>query len=476
MKRSRLSISKLFVLGLFALLLAVGAILLASCAHRHEFGPWVTAKRPTCTEKGLHERRCECGAVRQDVIPALSHKEGGWVIVTAPTCVSEGSRTKSCMTCHKVMATQSIAKVEHKTVYHLGMEPTCEQGGWAAYHTCLHCDYTTYKDIAPLDHDAIVHEGKKPTCTEDGWREYVTCSRCSYTTYHPLPKTGHEIRNGECRHCDYAVPSVGLVFDSNGDGTCEVIGIGTFTGSRLVIPTISPDGERVTAIGRSAFNECKTITSVVIPDGVTTIKAYAFYKCAKLTKVTVADSVTTIESGVFSGCKSLTDIKLPANLTTLKNGVFMDCTSLKSIVIPVGVTVLDKGMFNACLSLESVTLPETMTSMLGGFSFYHCTSLKTIILPDSMTNIGAATLQGCGALESIVVGIAVKTIAGSAFDECPSFTTVFYRGTEADRQNININAESNQALLDATWYYYSETKPTTEGNYWHYVDGVPTVW
>jgi hypothetical protein len=93
-----------------------------------------------------------------------------------------------------------------------------------------------------------------------------------------------------------------------------------------------------------------------------------------------------------------------------------------------------------------------------------------------MANIGSATFQGCDALESIVIGIGVKTVAGSAFAECVAFKTVFYRGTVSDRENINIEAESNKALMDATWYYYSETKPTVQGNYWHYVDGVPTVW
>ncbi len=35
---------------------------------------------------------------------------------------------------------------------------------------------------------------------------------------------------------------------------------------------------------------------------------------------------------------------------------------------------------------------------------------------------------------------------------------------------------SNSNLTSATRYYYSETTPTEAGNYWHYVDGVPTPW
>jgi hypothetical protein len=25
-------------------------------------------------------------------------------------------------------------------------------------------------------------------------------------------------------------------------------------------------------------------------------------------------------------------------------------------------------------------------------------------------------------------------------------------------------------------YHYSESQPTTDGNYWHYVNGTPTIW
>ena len=39
-------------------------------------------------------------------------------------------------------------------------------------------------------------------------------------------------------------PSEGLEFESNGDGTCTIIGIGTCTDQNIVIPLESPDGYR----------------------------------------------------------------------------------------------------------------------------------------------------------------------------------------------------------------------------------------
>lgn len=41
---------------------------------------------------------------------------------------------------------------------------------------------------------------------------------------------------------------------------------------------------------------------------------------------------------------------------------------------------------------------------------------------------------------------------------------------------IDIKSDGNNSLTSATKYFYSETEPTDDGNYWRYVDGVPTVW
>lgn len=57
-----------------------------------------------------------------------------------------------------------------------------------------------------------------------------------------------------------------------------------------------------------------------------------------------------------------------------------------------------------------------------------------------------------------------------------SFTNVFYRGTKKDFEYIAIDEFRNEDFESATKYFYSEEAPTEEGNYWHYVDGVETIW
>ncbi len=97
----------------------------------------------------------------------------------------------------------------------------------------------------------------------------------------------------------YTSPSRGLEFSSNGNGTCNVVGIGDCTDTDIIIPSISPDGDRVTGIGGSAFRDCSSLTSIVIPDGVTAIGGSVFQDCISLTSVNIPDSVTSIGISAF---------------------------------------------------------------------------------------------------------------------------------------------------------------------------------
>ncbi len=62
--------------------------------------------------------------------------------------------------------------------------------------------------------------------------------------------------------------------------------------------TIPQDGS-ITSIASNAFEDCKELTSVTVPDGVTSIGSRAFYGCYNIRKVVIPDSVTSIGGDAF---------------------------------------------------------------------------------------------------------------------------------------------------------------------------------
>ncbi len=92
-----------------------------------------------------------------------------------------------------------------------------------------------------------------------------------------------------------------------------------------------------------------------------------------------------------------------------------------------------------------------------------------------VTRIGHTAFKSSKNLTSIEIPSSVTSIAQGAFEGCSSLTSVYFGGT-SERWSLTSIGLFNYNLTNATLYYYSETKPTATGNYWHYVDGVATVW
>ncbi len=258
---------------------------------------------------------------------------------------------------------------------------------------------------------------------------------------------------------------------SNGKATIT----GYKGGAEAVVIPSKIDGVTVTAIGEEAFKGCSSLESIVIPDGVKNIKTFAFEDCDSLKSVVIPDSVTSIGYGTFEGCSSLESIEIPDSVTSIGSAAFYDCSSLTSIVIPDGVTSIGYSAFYNCTSLESIVIPASVTS-IEQWTFSCCSSLESVVIPDGVTIIAWNAFEYCSSLESIEIPDSVTSIDEDAFYGCTSIVNVYYTGTEEEWNRISIGS-SNYRLTNATRYYYSETQPNTDGNFWHYdAEGEIEIW
>ena len=67
----------------------------------------------------------------------------------------------------------------------------------------------------------------------------------------------------------------------------------------------------------------------------------------------------------FADCKSLRSIVIPDGVTSIGNGAFCGCKSLSSLVFPDSVTSIGHSAFSGCDSLESLVLPESVGNIIG---------------------------------------------------------------------------------------------------------------
>lgn len=187
----------------------------------------------------------------------------------------------------------------------------------------------------------------------------------------------------------------------------------------------------VIAIGEHAFQNCKNLQSVSIPNSVTTIESYAFTSCDSLQSITMPNSVTTIESYAFYSCTTLQSITISNGLISIGKDAFVDCRNLNAVHISDiaawcainfngnnPLTLAHNLYLNGDL-VTDLAIPKGVTNITKE-AFLDCSSITSVIFPNSVTHIDSKAFYNCSNLKTAVIGknvigIAQETFAGSTY-------------------------------------------------------------
>ena len=139
-------------------------------------------------------------------------------------------------------------------------------------------------------------------------------------------------------------PGNGLAYESNRNGTCTLVGIGSCIEQFIIIPKYSPSGELVTAIASRALMGCENATAIQIPESVTSIGTLAFADCKNLVYISVSrynpiycdvDGVLYTADGErllhYPAMHTGSSLYLSREVTEIADMAFYKCAYLSSI-------------------------------------------------------------------------------------------------------------------------------------------------
>ena len=211
-------------------------------------------------------------------------------------------------------------------------------------------------------------------------------------------------------------------------GSVESIGIGAFKGCTALATLTVSTSTKFTTIPESAFENCSSLTSLVISNSkITTIGDYAF-RNAGLTSISgggqyngMFNNVSKIGKESFANVKITKIDEVSSTLQYIGVNAFKDCLLLTTITEY--TSFIGTGMFEGCTALKTV---NSNANSINSKGFKDCTSLKSITM-NHLTFVGEDAFSGSG-LESFTNTCCLR-VDKYAFRNATNLKTVSITGS-----------------------------------------------
>lgn len=208
-------------------------------------------------------------------------------------------------------------------------------------------------------------------------------------------------------------------------------------------------GDNVINLATSAFNGCRCLSTITMPEAIDGVECWSFYYCAALAFFVMPKNAKFNDkaNGVFSGCSNLRGISLSNSVTNVATNFITGPNKISRFCIPDSVRRVEAffrsddvskvlttlklpkkfdygfsnepmqyqralskivfpkehglgsagncGRFKDCWNLKQIEIPE-WTETLTEYAFMNCYALRRIDVPPSVTWIRSAFATGSG--------------------------------------------------------------------------------
>lgn len=230
---------------------------------------------------------------------------------------------------------------------------------------------------------------------------------------------------------------------------------------------------RITTIGDDAFNYCRNISNISLPEGITTVGKKAFYECTNLECMTLGANIKSFGEKAFDNCISLFSLHISsigdwcqiefadptANPIYHSGVIVINGKKVTTLAIPAWISKINNYAFYNCATISGVKIPKTITN-IGKDAFYGCEGVAKVDIEDitawcqidfatALSNplsyegslyingqpatnislvgaeaISAYAFQGCNNIKTLTADSSLKTIGEEAFRGCSELASV----------------------------------------------------
>ena len=193
------------------------------------------------------------------------------------------------------------------------------------------------------------------------------------------------------------------------------------------------------------------------------LESYALMNCSMLTEITL-EGVERIKYDAFNHCTSLTRLDIPDSVTDFGSSI-IGCTALRELHIGKNVQNLGVKAKN-CPALEIITVDrENPNYFSAGNCIVEkqtgkliCASAASVIPTDgSVKIIGNCCFERCAGLTALILPASVTMLEDHAIFDCDELTTIYFMGSRAQWEQIELASEGNYNQLQNVEIIYDYT-------------------